>query len=175
MPSRKSWRITPRWWHSISCITTFVECIGRFASRPQWKPGFLITSGPSRKPSECWKGSEGVKPKTDLERYQQEQRRILEDLDWRASEDSLVETLVIRFRTANISSTIAVSLAHHMLTSRGLDADIARPHHASVHPRLLLDVSRAVPTALHLLASTVVEAPCSLARCDAVTWPISPW
>jgi hypothetical protein len=30
-PSQKSWRITPRWWHSTSCITTSVACVRRFA------------------------------------------------------------------------------------------------------------------------------------------------
>jgi hypothetical protein len=66
-----------------------------------------------------------MKPKSDLERYQQEQRQILEDLAWRASEDSLVETLIGRFRVANIGSAIGTDLARHMLVSRGLNADIA--------------------------------------------------
>ena len=61
---------------------------------------------------------------SDLERYHREQLRMLEDLDWRASEDSLAETLTNKFRAASLSLAIAVELARHLLRSKGLNPEI---------------------------------------------------
>jgi hypothetical protein len=60
----------------------------------------------------------------DLDRYAREQRRMLEDLDWMASEDSLVEVFVGKFLEAGLSSDQAVELSLDMLQSKGLGADI---------------------------------------------------
>ena len=60
---------------------------------------------------------------SDLERYYREQLRLLEDLDWQASEDSLVETLISKFRSATLSPAMAVELARHMLGSKGLNPE----------------------------------------------------
>jgi hypothetical protein len=66
-----------------------------------------------------------MKPKSDVELCQQEERHALEDLDWLASDDALVETLIGRFRGANISPANGTELARHMLVAHALNADIA--------------------------------------------------